>query len=65
MKIPNLIGMDVSYSINMLLKFSNKYDIIIKNTSSPKEKNTVDCLEYRVVRQKVNDNSIELIVSCF
>lgn len=65
MTIPNLIGMNITTSIHKLIPFTDKYNIMIKRTKSPFNKNLNTSNECRVIRQKVFENNIELIISYF
>ena len=65
MNIPDLIGMEVTSSINELIHFIGKYNIVIKITSSPYKKMVNEIKECRVVRQNIHKNNIELIISYF
>ncbi len=65
MTIPNLIGMNISSSMDKLIPLTDEYSIIIKRTKTPFKDNISKTNECRVIRQKISENSIEIIISYF
>lgn len=65
MDIPNYVGLKINNALKELKKNENEYEIVIKETISPIEKNNLKNRECRVVRQRNYDNTIEITVSYF
>ncbi|WIF94671.1 hypothetical protein [Caminicella sporogenes] len=65
MNIPDYVGRKLNNVLDEIKKYEDSYKIIIKETISPANKDTVENTECRIVRQKVSDNTIEITVSYF
>ncbi len=65
MHLPNIIGLEINKAFDTIKPFINLYNIRIIKTMSPFNKKSMQTSQCRVVRQRIFDNTIEIIISYF